>query len=345
MSAAALRCGVVINRLGEVTAQQTTWLIACEAARRGHAVWILGVGDLELSPDGSLTALAGRVPADAATEGGLERLIEGAPQRIVLDGLDALLIRTSPARDLHRAWAHAALLVLAQRLKERGVVVLNDPVGLARASSKLYVAEIPPAFRPRTLVTRDLALIRDFVASCPGGAVLKPIEGTRGQDVFILRPGARGNLNQIVDVLTRGGFAMAQEFVPEAIDGDMRLVLVDGRPLEVDGVYAAVRRIPTGDDLRSNVHVGATVAPGVVGPGHLAAAAAVGSRLRRDGLWLAGLDLIGDKIIEVNVFSTGGLHDADRFGGVSFIGAVVDHLERHVAAVRQVEPGTALAVT
>ena len=266
---APARCWcVLVNDIDELRAAQTTWRLGVAATARGVAVHYVAIADLGVREDGRVVARARRLelaPAapDADAYDAARTRIASAPEAdLVLDQVDAVLIRTSPGRDPARAWLHASALVLCRVLVDRGVLVVNDPDGLARAATKLWLYAVPERFRPRTLVSRDHAMVRAFVRSCVGGAVLKPSAGTRGDDVFLVRQGAYDNLNQIIDVLTRAGFVMAQEFVPEAVDGDMRLILVDGRPLEVDGAYAAVRRVPSGDDFRSNVHVGARVAPG-----------------------------------------------------------------------------------
>jgi len=315
-----MKIAIVINDLEGLEATQATWLLGVEVASRGHEVAWVGVGDLGARPDGRVIA-AGRV---MEVRGDDVALADGLTE-VVLDAMDAVLIRTSPGRD-DRAWAHTSALVLLRLLVERGVAVLNDPEGLALAGTKLWLMAIPERFRPRTLVSRDPETLRAFVKGCAGGAVLKPSAGTRGDDVFVVREGAYDNLNQVISVLRRAGYVMAQEFVPEAVDGDMRLILVDGRPLVVDGVCCAVRRVPSGDDFRSNVHVGATVAPGYPTAAHLELAEQVGDKLREAGVFLAGLDLIGDLVVEINAFSPGGVMDANRFHQRDFTGAIVDAL-------------------
>ncbi|TNF32654.1 MAG: glutathione synthase [Deltaproteobacteria bacterium] len=314
-----MKVAIVINGVEGLEPTQATWLLGVGFAVRGHEVTWVGVGDMGARNDGRVIAAGRALVLDGA--GGAARLGE-RPRPVVLDEQDVVLLRTSPGRD-DRDWAHASAMVLLRLLVERGVPVLNDPDGLAKAGTKLWLFAVPERFRPRTMVSRDLEEIRAFVKGCAGGAVLKPSAGTRGDDVFVVREGARENLNQIVEVLRRSGYVMAQEFVPEAVAGDMRLILVDGRPLVVDGVACAVRRVPSGDDFRSNVHVGATVAPGYPTAAHLELATEVGEKLRAAGIFLAGLDLIGDLVVEINAYSPGGLMDADRFHQRDFTGAIV----------------------
>jgi glutathione synthase len=215
------------------------------------------------------------------------------------------------------------LLAIAAR---QGVVVVNDPVGLLRNTNKLSLALVPEEHRPRMLVSRDPGAIRRFVER-EGSAVVKPLLGTRGSDVFRVEA-ADPNLNQIMDILTRDSFAMAQTYLPEAVEGDTRVLVLDGAALEHEGAVAAVRRIPGENDFRSNVHVGAVAAAGEYTPGIRRVVEAVAPRLAAAGLWLCGLDVIGDKVVEINVFAPGGLQDAKRFTGVDFVAPVLEAFER-----------------
>ncbi len=319
------RAVIIVNDSRGLKPDQTTTALAARLAARGHALFVAGVDALGMDEAGHTTVAA--LPAVSTAPAALvAELKSAAPTPIVLGAGDLVLLRTNPGRD-PRPWAHSVLLELARGAKADGAIVLNDPDGLARASSKLFLREVPAAVRPRTLVSRDPAALRAFLDDCSLGAVLKPLDGTQGRDVFRVRPGDRTNLNQIVDLLTRDGFAMAQSFVPEALEGDVRLLMLDGEVLMVDGVAAAVRRVPGGDDFRSNVHVGGTAVPATLDPGLAAVARAVGPVLRAAGLFLCGLDVIGEKVVEVNVFSPGGMTDASAFGGVDFLSAVVDALE------------------
>lgn len=330
----------VVNQLARTSADQTTALLIAEAARRGLAVHVADVDALSLEPDGGVVARVRAVPPRGSVAEVLAATRAAPSLPLRLERGDALLIRTNPARETQRAWAHSVLLDLARQAQDRGVLVLNDPGGLARAQSKLYLSRVPDWCRPVTLVSRDADRLRRFLAEAPGKVVLKPLQGTRGRDVFLLDPERAQNLGQIIDVLTRDGFAMAQHFVPEATEGDLRVVLLEGQVLtapDAQGrpVEAAVRRVPPAHDFRSNVATGGTPAAGRLTEGQRRSALAIGEQLVRDGIFLAGLDLIGEVAVEINVFSTGGLGDAGELEGVDFIAPVVDAFAARLAAVQE----------
>ncbi|MBH23032.1 MAG: hypothetical protein CMH57_00965 [Myxococcales bacterium] len=318
---------VLVNDVQELEASQTTTMLIAEAATRGHEVHVASVAHLGLSPADRVIGLGHRVaPADdrAAL---LAALKAADAEPIDLSACDVLLLRTNPARDAGRGWAHGAALALARFARDHGVAVFNDPDGLQRADSKLYLSNVPARFRPRTLITTDLDAILAFLDTVDGPAVLKPLQGTWGRDVFKIGPG-RENIRQIIDVLSRQGYVIAQEFIPEATSGDCRLILLDGQLIEVDGHAAAVQRVPGAGDFRSNIHAGGRATPAVITDAMREVIAAVGPKLRDDGILLAGLDFIGGKLVEINAFATGGFLDAERFTGVRFTPHVLDHIER-----------------
>ena len=116
-----------------------------------------------------------------------------------------------------------------------GVIVLNDPNGLAKAMSKMYFQLFPEEVRPRTLITRDRDEIKAFAKEEGGNIVLKPLQGSGGQSVFLVRPEHVPNINQMIDAVSRDGYVIAQEYLPAAAEGDMRLFLLNGAPLRHKG--------------------------------------------------------------------------------------------------------------
>ncbi len=317
-----MRVIVVVNEVFGLSADQTTASFAAAFVRRGNAVFVTGVGDLGLDPMGKVLARAreGRGETEAAFVASLKT---ASASTLRLGNGDLLLLRTNPGRG-GRAKEHAVMLELVRAARDQGAVAINDPDALVRARSKLFLRVLPAALRPQTLVSRDPSDIRTFLDSCPLGGVLKPLDGTQGRDVFRVRPHDDTNLNQIIEHLTRDGHCMAQEFVPEAAEGDVRMIIVNGRLLVVDGQPAAVRRIPGGRDFRSNVHAGGRAAREHASPELISVAERAAPILASEGIFLCGLDVIGTKVVEANVFSPGGLQDAVLFNGVDFVGAIVD---------------------
>jgi glutathione synthase len=251
-------------------------------------------------------------------------------RRIAIDELDVLMLRNVPSDDVvSRPWASTVATEFARLATRHGVIVLNDPNGLAQAASKMYFQLFPEEVRPRTLITRDRTEIKAFAREL-GPIVLKPLQGSGGANVFLVRPGDLANLNQMIDAVSRDGFVIAQEYLPAAEQGDMRLFIVNGRPLQVKGHYAAFRRVRSGSDMRSNIHAGGTKAAAEVDHGALRIAEIVRPKLVQDGMFLAGLDIVGNKLMEINVFSPGGLGSAQQFEKVNFCASVVHSLENKV---------------
>lgn len=318
-----MKFGFLINDVGELRPTQTTSMLLAYAARAGHDAFAIPIDALQIASDGRVCAYARPVAARADIAVTLDLLNRRRPEILDLGALDALLVRTNPARD-HRMWAHDMGLECAALLEQRGVFVANRPAALRRSMSKMTLARLPSQVVPKTLVTRDFGALEQFLRAAPGDIVLKPLAGTRGQDVFRIDRDRAPNLRQIFDVTTRDGYCVAQHFIPDAVNGDVRLVLLDGRPLEVNGQVAAVRRVPGERDFRSNIAVGGKASPVVVTDEMRAVADEIGPRLADEGLWLVGLDLIGEQTVEVNVFSTGGLNHAEEFYGVRFVEAILD---------------------
>lgn len=330
-----MRIGFVVNEIATETPRYTTTRLAFAASRAGHEVCTVEVGDLAQEADGTITGQAHR-PADKryrSLNSFASDLLGRAEERekISIDDLDVLMLRNDPAADaVDRPWAQRAGVHFGQLAAARGVIVVNDPSHLADAIDKTYFQHYPEAVRPRTMISRDPADIRDFVADSGGRAVLKPLQGSGGQGVFVLGGKGQQNLNQIIESITRDGFVVAQEYLDGAEDGDVRIFVMNGEPLQVDGVYAAFRRRNETDDPRSNMHVGGEAEAVKITPAMLELIAQVRPKLIEDGMFLVGLDVVDDKLMEVNVFSPGGLGSAGELADVDFAARVIEALEHKV---------------
>jgi len=333
-----MKIGFVVNEVQTEKPGYTTIRLACEAQNRGHEVYVVGIGDLSYDPDENIraVALAAPQPRYKSQESYLRDLQsrKALTKRITVDELDVLMLRNVPSDDyLSRPWASLAAAEFGRVAMRHGVIVVNDPNGLARASTKMYFQLFPAEVRPRTLISRDRKEIKAF-AKEHGRCVLKPLQGSGGASVFLVQERDLPNLNQMIDAVSRDGFVICQEYLPAAEDGDMRLFLMNGRPLQVKGKYAAFRRRRSGADMRSNIHAGGSLAEAEVASKDLRIAEIVRPKLVQDGMFLVGLDIVGDKLMEINVFSPGGFGSAQKFEKVNFTHAVLEALERKVGYMR-----------
>ncbi len=330
-----MRIGFVVNDINTEEEGYTTIRLAMTAINQGHEAWLIGTGDFAFDPDDKVRARARMAPPAKykSTKTFLQELrgSRGIVARITIEDIDILMLRNDPAQDQGpRSWAQQAGIVFGRAAMRRGVIVLNDPDGLNHAINKMYFQLFPEEVRPAALITRDREEIRDFARSHNNDVVIKPLQGSGGQGVFRIVGDQLGNLNQMIESISRDGYVVAQEYLPLAAEGDMRLFMMNGQPLRYKGKYAAFRRVRSGDDIRSNIHAGGKKSPAVVDASALRIAEIVRPKLVADGMFFVGLDIVGDKLMEINVFSPGGLGSAQSFENVNFTIPVIEALERKV---------------
>jgi glutathione synthase len=248
----------------------------------------------------------------------------GRHAEVALDEVDAILIRKDPPFD--QAYLYATLMLNHARSK---TFIVNDPRGLREANEKLYALHFPE-WTPKTYVTADKSRVRAFVDSLGGTAVIKPLDGCGGRGVMLLTSGDL-NTPSIIDMLSDEGrrLVMVQEFLPAVREGDKRVILLDGR------VLGAIVRIPRSDDLRANIHVGGRVESCGLTPREQELVASVAPRLRSDGLYFVGLDLIGERLTEVNVTSPTGIQEMGKLTGTQPEEQFIEWLEAKSQAFRR----------
>ena len=254
-----MRMAFLVNRVETEIDEYATTRLAKAAALMGHEVWYVGLGDLRIGePDGEIGAHArpGVARDDDTLTVFVDRMKESSAERIRLDKLDAVFLRNDSIEDLQdRPWASSLGAVFGQLLMKRGVTVVNDPTVLLRAGTKVYLDEFPAEIRPRSLMTRNEEDVRDFISSV-GRSIIKPLYGAKGRNVFMVDGEDEPNLNQIMEAVLEDGYIYAQGYVDGAEEGDMRIFLLDGELIEVDGHVAAFQRVPEGNDPRANISTG-----------------------------------------------------------------------------------------
>ena len=328
-----------VNDMAREFAGYTTTVLAHEAAQRGHSVCYVTPSDFMLAPDDQLHVHGRFMPKRKYKDredffAALEEVGEKKTQ-IDMDEVDVLMLRSDPSLDAQSMpWAAEAGILFGREAAKRGVIVLNDPDSLSRAINKLYFQSFPPEVRAETLITRHEADIKAFAKAHGNNIILKPLQGSGGSGVFKVDAKAKSNINQMIEAIERDGYIIAQAYVPAAKKGDIRFFLMNGHPLEIDGKYAALRRVASKDDIRSNIHAGGTAEAVEIGDTELRVAELIRPKLVADGMFLVGIDIVGDRILEVNVFSPGNLNSCSSLAGVDFAVPIIDSIERKVAIAK-----------
>ena len=290
--------------------KDTTFALMLEGQRRGFQLFYLNEDQLYLDQATCLAELRPvRVRDDPRSWFEL-----GAPATRALGADDLVLMRADPPVDTSYLYA----TFLLERAEAAGARVINRPRALRDFNEKLAIARFPHLM-PRTRVSSSAKRLKDFVREL-GRAVLKPLDGMGGRGIF-LATADDPNLNVILETLTDGGSetAMAQEFLPRIDEGDKRILMVHGRP--VDYLLA---RIPGDGDFRGNLARGGRGEGRPLGAEDRAIAEAVGPELVRHGIEFAGLDVIGDRLTEVNVTSPTCVRELDAQFGINIAGELFD---------------------
>jgi glutathione synthase len=213
------------------------------------------------------------------------------------------------------------------------VFIMNDLDGLRIANNKLYPASFSgeaARFIPVTHVSKS----QDYLAqvleeSSTEKMIMKPLNGFGGQGVIVVEKRAQQNFRSLLDFYIgsgNGNYVILQEYVEGAEKGDVRILMLNGEPI------GAMRRVPADNDVRSNIHAGGQEVKHTLSKEEKALCRALGPQLVRDGLYFVGIDVIGGKLIEVNVLSPGGITRINRLNRTKLQNNVLDFIENVVSA-------------
>ena len=305
--------GVVMDPIGTIAPQKdSTLALLREAQRRGLALHHFTLNDIDIR-DGR--AFGQGAPLEV-TDDDADWFRLGSAQDMPLGELDLLFMRKDPPFNAEYIFATYVL----QRAQDEGALVVNDPQALRDVNEKVFIAWFPE-FTPPTIVTRSMDRIRDFLAE-HGRIVVKPLDMMGGHAIFALDE-ADKNLAVILETITVGEtrYAMAQRHLPEIVEGDRRVLLIDGRPMN-----PALNRVPRTDDNRGNLMAGARAEVCDLTPRDLQICERVGAELAVRGVAFAGLDIIGDYLTEVNITSPTGIREIQKLAGVDAAARLFDSL-------------------
>ncbi|MEH1765183.1 glutathione synthase [Nostoc sp.] len=234
-----------------------------------------------------------------------------------LETMDAVFMRTDPP--VNDSYLYATYIL--DYIDQNKTLVINSPSGIRGANEKMYALQFTKAI-PETIVSADKQFIRQFVEA-KGATVLKPLGNKAGEGILFLQSGDR-NFNSIVELSTLQGRVpvMVQTYLPEAKEGDKRIILLNGEPI------GALNRLSSATDFRNNMATGGTVAQTEITPREYEICTQLAERLRQDGLIFVGIDVIGGYLTEVNVTSPTGIREIDRLDGTHLGHEVIQWIEQ-----------------
>jgi len=301
-----------------------TLLLAHEAALRGHRVGIMSPGNLTIRGNVTYGACAilhksEKVPESYAT---FHKKATFDNKRVPLNGFDTIFFRVEPPVD-------PMLYYFLDSVKD-DVFIINDVDGLKKANNKIYTTTFEDAheYIPETYVSKDVEYLESIIQETgEERMILKPLDGFGGAGVILLETKAKANVRSLLHFYVRGrdneakNYVILQRYVEGAEKGDVRILLLNGEPI------GAMRRVPPQGDVRSNVSSGGTAEKHTLTKQEKGLCKLIGRKLVSDGIYFAGLDVIGGKLIEVNVLCPGGIGRINKFNKVRLQKQVLDFAE------------------
>lgn len=298
--------------------KDSSFAMLLEAQQRGYELYYMEMGDLYLQNGQSRCTTQ---PLTVKNELGAHYQLKDAID-IKMSELDVVLMRKDPPFDTEFVYATYIL----ERAEDEGCLIVNKPQSLRDANEKLYTSWFAE-FTPETLVTRNSEKIKAFYQQHKD-IILKPLDGMGGASIFRVKEGDP-NLGVIIETLTDHGqrYAMIQGFIKDIKDGDKRILIVDGEPMPY-----CLARIPASGETRGNLAAGGRGEARPLTESDWKIANSIGPELKRKGLIFVGLDVIGDKVTEINVTSPTCIKEIEAAFDVNITGHLFDAIERRIQA-------------
>ncbi len=292
--------------------KDTTFVLMLESQSRGHEVWYLELKDLFVN-NGKACGSVSEIKLKRAED----YFQFGRTDTVQLDSFDVVWMRKDPPFNMDYIYS-TYILSLVDPEK---TLVLNNPMGIRESNEKLYTLNFPDLI-PKSIVTKDINKLKEFLGEVGGEMVVKPLDGCGGEGIFYVREGDR-NANVIMETITEHGnrYVLAQKFIEKVSEGDKRIILLDGEPL------GAVLRVAKPGEFRCNFHSGGSPAKTEIDERDLQICREIGPRLRANGLYFVGIDVIGGYLTEVNTTSPTGVQEINRLSGTKLEAKVIDFVE------------------
>ncbi|OCG78871.1 glutathione synthase [Gilliamella sp. Nev6-6] len=313
-----IKLGIVMDPISHIKIKKdTSFAMLLEAQKRGYQLFYMEMNDLFLR-NGEAYATTRTLTVCNDDHHWFDMNNE---QTIPLSDLDVILMRKDPPFDTEFIYATYIL----ERAEAKGVLVVNKPKSLRDCNEKLFTAWFAK-FTPETLVTRQTQQIKSFYQE-HNDIILKPLDGMGGASIFRIKAGDP-NVSVIIETLTEHNsrYCMAQTYIPAITDGDKRVLVVDGEP-----VPYCLARIPQKGETRGNLAAGGHGEVRALSESDWHIAKSIAPTLKEKGLLFVGLDIIGDKLTEINVTSPTCVREIEaKKPNLSITGMLMDAIERRL---------------
>ncbi|CRK85908.1 Glutathione synthetase [Candidatus Providencia siddallii] len=312
-----IKLGIVMDPIQSIKIKKDTSFAMMLAAQcRGYEIHYMEINDLYLNK-GEARARTRTILLEENTKKWFKFHNE---QDLALGDLDVILMRKDPPFNIEFIYATYIL----ERAEEAGTLVVNKPQSLRDCNEKIFTAWFPELI-PNTLVTSSSKKLKEFYQK-HGDVIFKALDKMGGASVFRLKQDDQ-NINVIIETLTKCGsrFCMAQNFLSAIKDGDKRVFIVDGEPIPY-----CLARTPKNEEIRGNLAVGGTSEVRLLTKNDLIIARAVAPRLKEKGLIFVGLDIIGDKLTEINITSPTCVREIEAEFHISIVEKMMNSIEQRL---------------
>lgn len=313
------KLGVLMDDIAHIKPyKDSSFAMMLEAQARDYEIYTFDSTDLFARQDQVLANVA----KTQVTDNSDNYFDKDVVQEIALQEFDVILMRKDPPFNMNYIYA----TYLLEQAEKRGVLVVNKPSALRDANEKLFALNFAHCM-PKTLISSNLAQLREFVQT-QEQAVIKPLDGMGGRDIFKLSAQDE-DVNEKITYLTEQGQSpiIAQEFLSAIAQGDKRILLINGKPIDY-----ALARIPAKGSFKGNLAAGATGVGQPLSERDRYLCEQVGPTLRQMGLMFVGMDVIGDYITEINVTSPTCIRELDAQFGLNIAAELFDTIEQQLGA-------------
>ena len=313
-----IRLGVLMDDISSIKPHKdSTFAMMLEAQARHWEIYTFDSSDMYYS-DGKVIADSRKTLVNDSKSNWHSR---EDTQPLSLSSLDAVFMRKDPPFDMDYIYA----TYLLEQLESDGVLVVNKPSSLRDANEKLFALNFPECI-PKTLVSSNIEKLNTFINEIKT-VVVKPLDGMGGTDIYKLSHGDH-NIEEVLQKITnhQSRYIMAQEFLPEIKEGDKRILLINGKPVDY-----ALARLPAEGSFKGNLAAGAKGVGQPLSERDRYLCSQIAPILIQKELMFVGLDVIGDYITEINVTSPTCIRELDKQFGLNISATLLDEVENRLS--------------